>query len=61
MHELIMQIGAAILMFFRNIDMTTVLSALEITVTGWLGIFVVTIVIILVVRLLIWAANRLGQ
>ncbi len=52
MHEWIMGIGYAILNYFRNFDATTVLQALEITVTGWLGIFVVMGVIILVVYLL---------
>ncbi len=52
MHQFIMSIGLAILNFFRNIDLSTVKSALSITVTGWLGIFVVTIVIILIVTLL---------
>ncbi len=52
MHEWIMSIGYAILSFFRNFDATTLLQALEITVTGWLGIFVVMGVIILVVYLL---------
>ncbi len=52
MHEWIMSIGYAILSFFRNFDAATLLQALEITVTGWLGIFVVMGVIILVVYLL---------
>ncbi len=52
MHEFIMKIGLAILNFFRGIDFSTVKSALSITLTGWLGIFVVTIVIILIVMLL---------
>ena len=51
-HEFIMGIGYAILEFFQNINVTTILQALEITVIGWLGIFVVTGVIILVVYLL---------
>ncbi len=52
MHEWIMSIGRAILEFFKNIHFETILQALEITVTGWLGIFAVTLVIILVVYLL---------
>ncbi len=52
MHEWIMSIGQAILDYFRNFDATTLMQALEITVTGWLGIFVVMGVIILVVYLL---------
>ncbi len=51
-HEFIVGIGYYVAEFFRNINMTTILQALEITVTGWLGIFVVTGVIILVVYLL---------
>ncbi len=52
MHEFIMSIGQAILNFFRNFDVSTLLQALEITLTGWLGIFVVMGIIILVVYLL---------
>ncbi len=52
MHDFIMSIGQSILDFFRNFDVTTLLQALEITVTGWLGIFVVMGVIILVIYLL---------
>ncbi len=52
MHAFIMSIGEAILNYIRNFDPTTLLQALEITVTGWLGIFVVMGVIILVVYLL---------
>ena len=51
-HEFIVTIGYYIVEFFRNINVATILQALEITVTGWLGIFVVTGVIILVVYLL---------
>ncbi len=57
MHEFIMGIGAAILNYFRNFDVTTLLQALEITVTGWLGIFVVMAVIILVV----WLLNKINS
>ena len=51
-HEFIVMIGYYVVEFFRNINVATILQALEITVTGWLGIFVVTAVIILVVYLL---------
>jgi hypothetical protein len=51
-HEFIVMIGYYVVEFFRNINVATILQALEITVTGWLGIFVVTGVIILVVYLL---------
>ncbi len=52
MHDFIMSIGQAILNFFRDFPVETVLQALEITVTGWLGIFVVMGVIILIIYLL---------
>ncbi len=52
MHEWIMSIGYAILMFFRNFNTAVLVQALEITITGWLGIFVVMGVIILIVYLL---------
>ncbi len=52
MHAFIMSIGQAILDYFRNFDTTTLLQALEITVTGWLGIFVVMGIIILIIYLL---------
>ncbi len=55
MHNWIMGIGAAILSYFRNFDPTILLQALEITVTGWLGIFVVMAVIIL----LVWLLNKI--
>ncbi len=55
MHDIIMSIGYAILSFFRNIDMATVMQALEITVTGWLGIFVVMAIVIAVV----WLLNKI--
>ncbi len=58
MHKMIMGIGAAILNHFReNFDPNTLLQALEITVTGWLGIFVVMAVIILVV----WLLNKINS
>ncbi len=59
MHEFIMSIGYAILAFFTNINLGTVLQALEITLIGWLGIFVVTIVIICVVSLLTYISRKL--
>lgn len=55
MHDYIMNIGYAILNYFRNFDATTLLQALEITLVGWLGIFVVMGVIILVV----WLLNKI--
>ncbi len=57
MHDFIMSIGYAILNFFRNFDSSTMLQALEITVTGWLGIFVVMAVIILIV----WLLNKINS
>ncbi len=55
MHDFIMSIGYAILSFFRNMDLTIVSQALEITLIGWLGIFVVMAVIILIV----WLLNKI--
>jgi len=52
MHELIMKIGYAVLEFFRGINTSNLLSALEVMGIGMLGIFIVTGVIILVVMLL---------
>ncbi len=52
MHDFIMNIGQAILDFFRNFDATNLMKSLEITAVGWLGIFVVMGIIILVVYLL---------
>ncbi len=51
-HEFILSIGQAVYNYFTNINLTTVLQALEITGIGWLGIFVVMGVIILIVYLL---------
>ncbi len=55
MHDLIMRIGYAILNFFRNIDFDTIAQAWEVTKIGYLGIFVVMGVIILVV----WLLNKI--
>ncbi len=52
MHDMIMKLGQSILNYFRNFDVANLLNALEITVIGWLGIFVVMGIIILVVYLL---------
>ena len=52
MHNYIMGIGAAILNYFRSIELSNLKSALSIMGVGMLGIFVVTGVIILVVSLL---------
>ena len=52
MHEWIVNLGYAILEFFRNINTDNLLTALSIMGTGMLGIFVVTGIIILVVSLL---------
>ncbi len=52
MHDMIMKLGQSILDYFRNFDVANLLDALEITVIGWLGIFVVMGIIILVVYLL---------
>ncbi len=57
MHELIMRIGYAILSFFRNIDMNTIAQAWDITLTGYLGIFIVMAVIIAVV----WLLNKINS
>ncbi len=56
MHEIALNIGYATLDFFARIG-----PALSITVTGWLGIFVVTGVIIGVVNLLNWACAKLAK
>ncbi len=61
MHELIMKIGYAVIGFFTGIDTNNVTNALSITVIGWLGIFVVTIVIILVVVLLSKLCTKFGR
>ncbi len=61
MHEFIMGIGYAILGWFQSINSANVTNALSITVTGWLGIFVVTVVIILVVKLLTWLSRFLTK
>ena len=52
MHEWIVNLGYAILEFFRNINTDNLLTALSIMGTGMLGIFIVTGIIILVVSLL---------
>ena len=52
MHEFIMNIGYAVLNFFRSIDPNNLLTALSIMGTGMLGIFLVTGIIILVITLL---------
>ena len=52
MHEWIVNLGYAILEFFRNINTDNLLTALSIMGTGMLGIFIVTGIIILVVTLL---------
>ncbi len=55
MHEWILGIGRAVLEFFRNINTEALLQALEITLLGWGGIFVVMAVIILIV----WLLNKI--
>ena len=52
MHDFIMNIGYAVLNFFRSIDPNNLLTALSIMGTGMLGIFLVTGIIILVITLL---------
>lgn len=52
MNQLMMQIGTAVLTFFRTIDLAGIRSALSIMGIGMLGIFLVTGVIILVITLL---------
>ena len=52
MHQLIMNIGYAVLNYFRSIDPGSITDALSIMGVGMLGIFIVTGVIILVVMLL---------
>ena len=52
MHDWIVNLGYAILEFFRNINTDNLLTALSIMGTGMLGIFIVTGIIILVVTLL---------
>ena len=52
MHEWIVNLGYAILEFFRSISTDNLLTALSIMGTGMLGIFIVTGIIILVVTLL---------
>ncbi len=59
MHDFIMSIGYAVIGFFANINWENVLNALEITVFGWLGIFIVTGVIIGVVYLLGLLSSKL--
>ncbi len=56
MHEIALRIGYATLDLLASIGL-----ALSITVTGWLGIFVVTGVIIGVVNLLNWACTKLAK
>ena len=52
MHEFIVNIGYQVWNFFSTIDTANLLQALKIMGIGMLGIFVVTGVIILVVKLL---------
>ncbi len=52
MHAWIMNLGAAILSFFRSINTAALSQALYIVGVGMLGIFIVTGVIILAVYLL---------
>ena len=52
MHQAIVNLGYSILKFFTSIDTGALALALRIVGVGMLGIFIVTGVIILVVRLL---------
>ena len=52
MHEMITKIGAAVLGFIRNFDGKGLLDALEVMGIGYLGIFIVTGIIIGAVYLL---------
>ena len=52
MQNFIMNIGSTVLNFFRNISGKALLDALEIMGIGYLGIFIVTGIIIGVVYLL---------
>jgi len=52
MHGFIMNIGQAILNFFRNFQVDGLLKALEVMGIGYLGIFIVTGIIIGAVYLL---------
>ncbi len=52
MSEIAIKIGTAVAQFFVGIDTAALLNALSIVGVGMLGIFTVTLVIILVVTLL---------
>lgn len=52
MNEIAIKIGTAIMQFIYSIDTAALLNALSIVGVGMLGIFTVTLVIILVVTLL---------
>ncbi len=52
MHDFVMKIGYAVLEFFYSIDTGNLLDALKIMGIGMLGIFIVTGVIIGVVKTL---------
>ena len=52
MNEIAIKIGTAVMQFIHSIDTAALLNALKIVGVGMLGIFTVTLVIILVVTLL---------
>ena len=52
MNEIAIKIGSAVMQFINGLDTAALLNALSIVGVGMLGIFTVTLVIILVVTLL---------
>ena len=58
MNEIAIKIGTAVMQFISGIDGAALLNALKIVGVGMLGIFTVTLVIILVVTLLDKLGNK---
>ena len=61
MHEFFVNIGYAILNFFRNVKTDNILKSLSIMGIGMVGIFLVTGIIVLVVYLLNKISNSDGK
>ncbi len=60
-HQFALKVGYATIGLFTGIDTASLLDALKITGIGWLGIFVVTLVIIAVVTLLTKISTKLSS
>ena len=61
MHEFFVNIGYAILNFFRNVKTDNILKSLSIMGIGMVGIFLVTGIIVLAVYLLNKISNSDGK